>query len=354
MRIALIAAPFIPVPPKAYGGTELFIAQLADGLKKLNFEVVVYCNGESTINTERRWLYKKSLWPVKGGIYDNLPDLNHTGWAVKDASRSCDVIHLNNLPGLVHSRFIDNAMVYTIHHAYEEELAAFYDYYPDVNYVAISGFQARRYRFPNIRTIHHGIELSKYKLQEKKQHYLSFLGRIAPMKGVHLAIEAAKKAGIPLKIAGEVQPVFRDYFESKVKPHIDGKFIEFIGPADLTVKNELLGNSMAMLFPVLWDEPFGLVMIEAMACGTPVLAFNGGSVEEVISRSECGHICGSVEEMAKRARTAIEDYAPAKIVAYVAKHFSVDHMVGQYAQLYREIAHGILVGAETGQQRAVA
>jgi glycosyltransferase involved in cell wall biosynthesis len=354
MRIALIAPPFIPVPPKAYGGTELFIAHLAEGLEKLGFKVVVYANGESTVNTERRWLYKRSQWPIEGEIYDNMRDLNHTAWAVKDAARSSDIIHLNNLPGLTHSRFIDNAIVYTIHHAEEPTLSAFYNYYPDVNYVAISDFQRVRYALPNLRTIHHGIDVSKYKLRETKQHYLSFLGRIAPMKGVHLAIEVAKKAEIPLKIAGEVQPVFRDYFESKVKPYVDGKFIEYLGTADLAAKNELLGNSMATLFPVLWNEPFGLVMIEAMACGTPVLALAGGSVEEVICRPECGHICRSVEEMARRARTAIEDYTPAKVAAHANKRFSIECMVGRYAQLYREVAQGTGLGAATGRQPAVA
>ena len=131
--------------------------------------------------------------------------------------------------------------------------------------------------------------------------YLSFLGRIAPIKGTHIAIEVAKKSGIPLKIAGEVQPIFQDYFDSQIKPHIDGKFIEYVGEVDLAAKNELLGNSLAMLFPIQWDEPFGLVMIEAMACGTPVLALPGGAVEEVVRDGVSGFVCQCVDEMAQRA-----------------------------------------------------
>src|SRR5579884_754380 len=106
MRIALVAPPFISVPPKVYGGTELFLAQLAEGLQKLGVEVVVYCNGESTVNVEKRWIYQKAQWPIKGEVYDNLKDINHTAWAVADAAESCDVIHLNNVPGLAHSRFV--------------------------------------------------------------------------------------------------------------------------------------------------------------------------------------------------------------------------------------------------------
>src|SRR5205823_8894499 len=131
--------------------------------------------------------------------------------------------------------------------------------------------------------------------------YLSFIGRIAPVKGVHIAIEVARKSGIPLKIAGEIQPAFQDYFDSQVKPALDGKFIEFIGEADLAAKNELLGDSLAMLFPIEWDEPFGLVMIEAMACGTPVLAFHGGSVPEIVKDGVSGYICKSLDEMAAHA-----------------------------------------------------
>jgi len=155
---------------------------------------------------------------------------------------------------------------------------------------------------PNVRTIHHGINISHYQFSSKKQPYLSFLGRIVPVKGVHLAIEVAKRAGIPLKIAGEVQPMFRDYFERKIKPQIDGRFIEYIGEADFKIKNELLANSLALLFPVEWDEPFGLIMIEAMACGTPVLAIPGGSVREVVKEGLSGNIRSTTDDLAQCAK----------------------------------------------------
>ncbi len=352
MRVALIAPPFIPVPPKEYGGTELFIAQLAMGLKDHGLEPVVYCNGESAVEVEKHWLYTESQWPIQGEVYANLKDINHTAWAVRDAMQSCDIIHLNNLPGLVHTRFISTPFVYTIHHPNEPGLSAFYKHYADVHYVTISDFQRKRETMPRIRTIHHGIDLSRYRLNETKQQYLSFIGRIAPIKGTHLAIQVAKKAGIPLKIAGEVQPVFKDYFEREVKPHVDGKFIEFIGRADLDAKNELLGNSLAMLFPIQWDEPFGLVMIEAMACGTPVLAFPGGAVEEVVCGGICGRVCHSVDEMAQAARNAGQ-FVPAHIRDYVGQNFSIDAMVRKYAGLYREVVEGG-AGKRAVEHRAVA
>jgi len=129
-------------------------------------------------------------------------------------------------------------------------LSELYTRYPDVHFVCISDFQREQENMLRMSTIHHGIDMASYQLREQKQEYLSFIGRLAPIKGAHTAIEVAKRAGIPLKIAGEVQPMHREYFEAKIKPHIDGKFIEYIGLADLAAKNELLGNSIAMLFPI--------------------------------------------------------------------------------------------------------
>lgn len=336
MRIALIAPPFIPVPPDRYGGTELFIAHLALGLKELGFDPVVYANGESSLGTEVRWLYRESQWPIEGEIYDNLKDLNHTSWAIRDAVESCDVIHLNNVPGLPFSRFTAVPFVYTMHHPHLDGLSRFYGHFPEIDYVTISDFQRRQETMPRLRTIYHGIDLSLYRFQERKAGYLAFLGRIAPIKGVHLAIEVAKRSGIPLKIAGEVQPVFRDYFEAEVRPHLDGRMVEYLGEADLEVKNELLGNALALLFPIQWDEPFGLVMVEAMACGTPVLALPGGSVAEVVRDGVSGYVCRDAADMAQRASGLTLPVQ--QVRGYAEERFSLERMVADYARLYRETA----------------
>jgi glycosyltransferase involved in cell wall biosynthesis len=349
MKIALVAPPFITVPPTNYGGTELFIAQLAEGLASRGIDVVVYANGESRVNVEVRYLYDKPQWPIKGEIYDNLKDLNHTTWAIADAVHDCDLIHLNNVPGLGSSRLVDLPFVYTIHHPHDDGLTEFYSYLPKVEYVTISDFQRHREPMPNVRTIHHGIDISLYHFRAQKEDYVSFIGRIAPVKGTHLAIAAAKKAGVPLKIAGEVQPIFRDYFESEVKPHIDGKWIEYIGEADLEAKNELLGNSCAMLFPIQWDEPFGLVMVEAMACGTPVLALPGGSVKEIVKDGVSGFICNSVDELAYRIRN--REVSSESCRAYIEEYFTLDRMVSEYADLYAETLSGAGEAAsKTGEE----
>jgi glycosyltransferase involved in cell wall biosynthesis len=337
MRIALIAPPFIPVPPVEYGGTELFVANLALKLKERRVDVVVYTNGASTVDVEKRWLYEEPEWPLPGEIYDNLKDIAHTSWAIYDATSSgVDIIHLNNAPGLASTRFVDTPFVYTIHHPQNKGLSDFYSQFPSTHYVTISDFQRRLEKMPNVQTIHHGIDPDSCRLAEEKQDYLAFLGRIAPIKGAHIAIEVAKKSGIPLTIAGEVQPMYQEYFDTKIKPQVDGKFIQYIGEVDRVAKNELLSKARALLFPIQWNEPFGLVMIEAMVCGTPVLAFEGGSVPEVVRDGVSGWICRSVDEMSRKARNVGID--PSVVQEYVRENFSLDRMADRYLELYQQIA----------------
>jgi glycosyltransferase involved in cell wall biosynthesis len=334
VKVALILPPFIPVPPPDYGGTELFVAQLIEGLGRANIDVALYATGDSTVDTERHSLYATSEWPIKVPEQAWIREINHTSWAIEHAARSCDIIHVQSAQGLVFSRFNSRPFVMTLHGPHEPHLSDFYSYYPDVQYVAISNAQAAQEKMPRICTIHHGIDLDLYKYVPKKQHYLSFIGRIAPIKGTHIAIDVARRTGIPLKIAGEVQPIYKEYFERKIKPEIDGTFIDYVGPANLKAKNELLSNSMAMLFPIQWSEPFGLVMVEAMACGTPVIAMPGGSVPEVVKEGVSGHICRSVREMTKRLHDLKLD--PGKVRQYVAENFSIDRMVSQYAVVYEK------------------
>ena len=335
MKIALVAPPYIPVPPKKYGGTELFLAELARRLQSHGVDVVVYTVGESKVEAPIRWLYEKGQWPLKGEVDGTLKALSHASWAVRDAVQDCDIIHVNSAPAVSFSRFADKPVVHTVHHAYEKEFASYYEVFPEVSYVTISDFQRRMLRMPRMRTIHHGIDPSLYTVHTSKQPYFSFLGRIAPPKGTHLAIEIAKKAGVPLKIAGEIQPMYKSYWESEVKPHVDGKFIQYLGEMGLEEKIELLGNSMAMLFPIQWHEPFGLVMIEAMACGTPVLALSGGSVDEVVKEGLSGHVRSTPEELVECARNLKFD--PQTVRAYMEKRFSVDRMARDYVSLYTEI-----------------
>lgn len=334
MKIGLIAPPFIAVPPADYGGTELFVAHLAEGLTQLGLEVAVCTNGESSVRADRRWIYERSDWPIKNPAQAFIKSLNHDSWAVHEAAQDCDVIHLQSSEAVAFSRFIERPTVLTLHGPHDAKLSEFYNFYPTVTYVCISEAQCKRESMPKMFTVHHGIDLDQYRLVEQKQQYLSFIGRIAPLKGTHIAIDVAQRTGIPLKIAGDVQPMYREYFEKKIKPQLDGKLVEYIGLADLEAKNELLGNSMAMLFPIQWNEPFGLVMVEAMACGTPVVAMPGGSVPEVVREGISGHICRSVVQMAKRAQNL--NFDPVAVRQYVAENFSIQRMAREYAAVYEK------------------
>jgi len=335
MRVALIASPFIPIPPRRYGGTELFIANLAEGLKRVGITAIVYSNGESTVDAENRWRYPESEWPLASEGSGMFKELDHVSWAVHDAARDCDLLHINSAPAVTYSRYVSRPFVCTLHHPYEQALAHFYGRNPKVFYTSISHHQASLHPMLKLSTIHHGLDFRQYRLQTEKEGYLCFLGRIAPIKGTHLAIQVAKRAGIPLKIAGEVQPIYRSYFETTIQPHIDGKFIEYLGEVGLEAKNQLLGGAMGLLFPIQWEEPFGLVMVESMACGTPVFAFPGGAVPEIVSEGISGNISNSIAEMANAVQNL--NFSPHMVRTWAQAMFSVERMVDRYAELYRAI-----------------
>jgi glycosyltransferase involved in cell wall biosynthesis len=342
VHIALVAPPFIPVPPITYGGTELFIALLAAGLVARGHDVIVYANGASKVSGELRWCYPEADWPPRPEAHSALKSIDHGTWSLHDAfEEDVDIVHLNDAIHLPVSRFLGMPIVQTLHHPHEPELTSLYARFPDVTYVAISESQRLAEPLARISTIHHGIQLNEYTYQAEKDDYVCFLGRMAPVKAPHLAIEAARRAGVRIKLAGEIQPVFQEYWDKEVSPLIDGRVVEYVGEADQQTKNDLLANSQALLFPIQWEEPFGLVMVEAMACGTPVLAFPTGSVPEVIVDGINGRICDDLDEMAEWARDPRVD--PADCRRHVERYFSLDVMVDAYEALYRTLVGGSCV-----------
>jgi glycosyltransferase involved in cell wall biosynthesis len=332
MRIGLIAPPFIAVPPLRYGGTELFLAHLARGLHARGHDVTVYANGDSRLPCRVKWCYERTEWPLDDPESGHFKNAEHTAWAIQDAADSVDVLHLNDVVGLPFTRFTSVPAIFTIHHPHEATLSKQYLRYPHVQFVAIARWLARAEPMPSVHVVHHGIPTADYTFSDRKADYVAFLGRIAPCKGTHLAIEAARRAGVPLKIAGEVQPMFRDYWENAVRPLVDGRNVEYVGEADHRMKCELLAGARALLFPIQWDEPFGLVMIEAMACGTPVLALRGGAVEEVVRDGVNGWICADTDAMARRV---IDPHiAAASCRAFVERAFSAERMADDYLRIY--------------------
>ncbi|HWW83359.1 MAG TPA: glycosyltransferase family 4 protein [Vicinamibacterales bacterium] len=350
MRVGLVAPPFIPVPPVKYGGTELFVANLARGLHAKGHDVTVYANGDSRVECQLKWRYAHADWPVANAMAAQLKNDDHTAWAIHDAGRSVDLLHLNDIVGVPLTRFVNIPVVVTIHHMHEPALSDLYSKYP-LDYVAISRAQARREQMPKIHVVPHGVPIDDYVFRARKEDYLAFLGRMAPCKGAHVAIEVARRAGMRLKLAGEIQPCFREYWERQILPHVDGRSIEYIGEADRSCKNELLSRARALLFPIDWDEPFGLVMIESMACGTPVLAFARGSVPEIVRDGVSGWICRDTHELAHRA---VAPGIPAESCRdWVAECFSRERMVDRYLEIYRHALKEALNGRRHSISRPV-
>jgi glycosyltransferase involved in cell wall biosynthesis len=265
-----------------------------------------------------------------------LKNADHSGWAVQDAAQSVDILHLNDIACIPFTTFVDVPAVLTIHHPHEPTLSQFYERYPDVHYVTIAHWLARRERMPNIHVVHHGIPVDRYTFSARKDDYVAFLGRMAPCKGPHLAIEAARLAGIPIKLAGEIQPMFKDYWTREVEPLIDGKDVEYVGEADFRGKNELLSRARALLFPIQWEEPFGLVMIEAMACGTPVIARRCGSVEEIVDDGHTGFIGDTIEDLVAAVHRA-DAISRSACRRRVEEQFSVSRMVDGYEAIYERV-----------------
>jgi glycosyltransferase involved in cell wall biosynthesis len=337
MVIGLVAPPFIAVPPPSYGRTELFVANLAEGLARRGHQVIVYANGESNVGVKVYWIYPGSEAPASDPTTRNVKEMKHFAWAMQDAANSCDIVHINSAIGLPHSSLLSTPIVLTLADAHDPTASELYACYPNVHYVCNSRFRAKQEKMPYTHLIAHGIDLAQYPVCVDKKPYLSFLGRIAPIKGTHLAIAVAELAGMPLKIAGPIQPDDEDYFEAEIKPHVDGSFIDYVGEVNHRGKTDLLGESVALLFPIQWDEPFGLVMAEAMACGTPVLAFPAGAVEETVKDGVNGNICNSVEDMAQSAQQAARSFSASAIRRYAEKHFSLQRMAESYEALYMSI-----------------
>jgi glycosyltransferase involved in cell wall biosynthesis len=326
-----------------YGGTELFIGNLARALHARGHEVTVYANGESRLPCRVKWRYPQGEWPIVDPVRSELKNHDHLAWAVHDAATAVDLIHLNDIAGLPFTRFTDLPIVLTIHHPPEPALTEQYVRYPEVDYVAVGAWLARREPMPRLHVVHHGIPLDDYTFSSAKDDYVAFLGRMVPCKGPHLAIETARRAGVKLKLAGEIQPIFHKYWEEQVAPQIDGRQIEYVGEANAAQKNALLSRARALLFPIEWEEPFGLVMIEAMACGTPVLALAGGAVAEIVQNGVNGWICTDLDDLAAHIGAPLPPAAACR--DSVACRFSVDCMVDRYLAIYEQ-----LVSADRGAE----
>ena len=339
MRIAQIAPLWESVPPPAYGGAELIVSLLTEELVQRGHDVTLFASGDSVSLAQLEAIHPRALRldpnVKEHSIYEML-QLSQ----VYQRAQEFDIIHSHiGCAALSCSSLVKTPTLHTLHGSFTIDNEKLFTHFRDQPYVSISNTQREpRLGLNYISTVYNGINPAAHQFypEPNEPPYLAFLGRISPEKGTHLAIEIAKRSGWHLKIAGKIDRVDIDYFEQEVKPHIDGEQIVYLGEANHVQKNILMGNAVATLFPITWREPFGLVMIESMVAGTPVIALELGSTSEVIVDSKTGFLCQNVDECIN-AVERVRDLDRRACRDHVVNHFGVRQMTDGYESAYQQI-----------------
>jgi len=341
MRILQLAPLWETVPPPAYGGTEAVVSVLCEELVRRGHEVTLWASGDSRTNAELASIYHRSLRTATDIADPDSYALMHAALSLRDAD-SYDIIH-NSIGETVMamSHLVRTPMLTTMHCLVTPDTKFIWDHY-DGWYNTISHSE-KLTMLPVANSkycgvVHNAIDVATFPYSERKDDYLLFLSRISPDKAPHLAIEVAKRVGRRMIIAGKVDPnpVDTAYFDETLRPLIDGKHVEFLGEADSRLKRELYEKAYALLLPLRWEEPFGLVMAEAMACGTPVVAFRRGAASEIIVDGETGYLVDNVDEMVE-ATLKVDRIDPRRCRRHVEANFSPEHMADGYLRVYQQI-----------------
>ena len=347
MKIAQVAPLIESVPPRLYGGTERIVSYLTEELVRLGHDVTLFASGDFITSAELSPCCIRSL-RLDPTVRDTIPHFMLMIDKVLERAEEFDVIHFHI--DLFHFPLFRSqaARTLTTLHGRQDlgDLKPFYHRFGEMPLVSISGDQRKPLPHANfVATIYHGIPVGLHRPSFEAGKYLAFLGRISPEKRPDRAIRIARTAGIPLKIAAKVDKVDEDYFRNDILPLIDGPDVEFIGEINELDKTKFLGEAAALLFPVDWPEPFGLAMIEAMACGTPVLAFRCGSVPEVIDDGTTGKVVDSEEE-AIAALPEILSYDRRAVRQRFEDRFTATRMAKDYVRTYRQSLKGRRPGSE--------
>ena len=350
MKIAQVAPLAEAVPPKLYGGTERVVAYLTDALVELGHEVTLFASGDSITKATLHPIWPRAL-RLDPDVKDHFAPLFMQLETVARLAHEFDVIHCHiDYFGYPLLRRLGTPSVTTLHGRLDlPELPPLYRLYADIPVVSISNSQ--RVPLPEanyVATVLHGLPQNLLSKGEGRGGYLAFLGRISPEKAPDAAIRIAARAGIPLKIAAKVDRIDQEYFKTTVEPLLGQADVEFIGEIREDQKQEFLGNAAALVFPIAWREPFGLVMIEAMACGTPVIAFENGSVPEVLEHAVTGFIVQG-EDQAVQAVRRIGMLNRDRIRGEFERRFTAQRMAQNYLKLYSQLARAHRLPTLTGE-----
>jgi len=338
MKIAQIAPLIESVPPRLYGGTERIVSYLTEELVRLGHEVTLFASGDSITSSELATCCTRAL-RLDPSVHDVIPHFMLMIDKVRERADEFDVLHFHiDLFHFPLFRSLAARTLTTLHGRQDlGDLKPFYSRFSEMPLISISDDQRKPLPHANfVATIHHGIPSGQHRPSFGQGSYLAFLGRISPEKRPDRAIRIARAAGIPLKIAAKVDKVDEDYFRNQIAPLIAGGGVEFVGEINEREKTKFLSEAAALMFPVDWPEPFGLVMIEAMACGTPVLAFRRGSVTEVIEDGVTGKLVDSEEE-AVAALPALLSYDRRTVRQRFEKRFTATRMAKDYVDSYRQL-----------------
>ena len=338
MKIAQIAPLFESVPPKSYGGTERVVHYLTEELVKLGHEITLYASGDSETSARLKAICPRALRLDK---HSADPTANHVLLAEK-ISQEADQYefihsHIDYIPYPLYRR-INTPTVTTLHGRLDiPNLYELYQEFDDIPLVSISNYQRTPISWANWKaTVYHGLPTDLYKYNQKQGDYLAFIGRFSPEKGADFAIEIAKKSGMKMKMAAKVDKADKDYYETVLKPLMNSSSIEYIGEIGEEEKQEFFGNAYALLFPINWPEPFGLVMIESMACGTPIITRMYGAVPEVMEQGVTGFIINDVDEAVK-AVNDIGKLSRKKCRQVFDDKFTACIMAENYLKVYQQL-----------------
>ena len=338
MRIAQVSPLFEAVPPAHYGGTERVVSYLTEELVRQGHDVTLFASGDSVTSAR---LVPCSPRSLRGWDGCQDPVARHVLMLeqLQRVAHEFDIIHFHidhlHYPT---SRTANWPTLTTLHGRLDiPDLQPLYDEFHDVAVVSISDNQRRPLPQANWQgTVPHGLPESLLALHESPQRYLAFLGRVSPEKRVDRAIEIARRSGLPLRIAAQVDALDREYFENTIRPLLGEPFVEFLGEVGGREKEHLLGNASALVFPIDWAEPFGMVMIEAMACGTPVIAWREGSVPEVVDEGITGCIVSDVDE-AVNAVGRVLTFDRRGVRRVFEERFTARRMAADYVELYERV-----------------
>jgi glycosyltransferase involved in cell wall biosynthesis len=338
LRIGLIAPPWLPVPPPKYGGTEAIVDRLARELVKRGHDVVLFTTRDSTAEVPKSWVYEEAQRDQLGQV---VVELRHV-IAAYDELLAYDIVHDHSVVGPMYAqRFPQLRAVTTAHGPFSGDMRDVYRAIgPAVPIIAISHHQASTAgSIPIAAVIHHGVDPEAFPVGAGDGGYYCWLGRMASYKGAREAVEIAQRAGVRLLIAGKTQHDNEiAYFHEQVEPLL-GDGVEFIGEIGPDERASLLGGAIALLNPITWAEPFGLTMVEALACGTPVVSFARGAASEIVDDGITGLLCADADEMVRRLPEAARlDRGSCRKI--VETHFSTARMVDEHLALYAELIAG--------------